>query len=550
MFTFTYNFKTKQLTTDSQPLFENDKRSVFLCGEALGISESSEDFLAEADRFNGSFAIVVVHKDTAELIALRDRLGGKQLYWARKGDEVCISASFPEVFAFAGRRISTEALQHYFTFQYVPEPLTIGDGVFAFRQGTVNVLRDFEDGRTAETTIFSKWVPKPSDKDFASFSADIKKALTASVERHLDGTEHPAAFLSGGLDSSIIAGLAKEQRKDLKTYTISFDVPGFSESDVAARSADSYGVAHETVSVDADTFKEAVPKAMAAMGVPVADPSAVAVYILAREVSKYADLCFSGEGSDELWGGYHVYNPQGLSEKLRKLPRPIKTLAWSVISLFPEDMKGKDFFRRSFVPLKDRFAGNTFLFTEKEKRSLLKFYSKDNDFRKVTAPLFNDEDMRGASEMDMMQFVDTSLWFPGDIDVVCNKACEANGLHCVTPFTDNTVVSLSQTLTRSEKVRGTQNKIALRETFKELITDEVYSGKKKGYPVPVRVWLSGPLNEWARSIISTSEAGEYIDLKKGLSLLEKCRRHPADPMYYRKAWAILVFCIWYREIYR
>ena len=528
----------------TDPTFENDDIIYSIDGEA-GVNESVASLYAKMpfgkmiDDFNGCFSIVLYDKNREKMYIGRDRLGAKQLYYGEKGDEIMISTAFGPVFEFMGKKVDKAALQHYFTFQYVPEPMTAGEGVKALKLGHYAEVSepDFEEIR------FNTWKPAPEEgKNREEFKAEIREKLGDAVKKSLKGAKNPAAFLSGGLDSSILTALASKDFPNMTAYTIAFDIPGFSEAEVAERSAKLYKIRHEVVRLNADDFRAAVPFAIKAMGVPVADPSATAVSLIAKAAEGKCDVILSGEGSDELWGGYHVYNPKGTVLKIMALPKFLKNLIWTFAKLLPDNMRGKDLLRRGCVPLEKRFVGNTFLFTEREKKKLLKNYDGSVRFTDVTAPYFKEAE--GLSDMDRMQYIDTNLWLPGDIDIVCGKGCSERKLKCVTPFMDNEVTDLARKLTRDEKVFGAQNKIILREAFGDLLTDEVKNGKKRGYPVPVRVWLSGVLNGWAAEIIRNGNVSEYIDKKYALKLVEKCRRNPEDPMYYRKVWAIVVFCLW------
>ncbi len=547
MFNVIYDYVNK--TADFPKAdFENDDIIYVLDGEAdsresIASLYAKRTFEELISGFNGCFALALFDKNKREMYIGRDRLGGKQIYYTQKDKNIMISSDFEPVFEFAGRKIDPVALQHYFTFQYVPEPMTIGLEVEALKAG--HFAEVSQVGFAQEE--YNTWKPEPIwGKDREEFKEEIREKLTDAVKRNLKGAKNPAAFLSGGLDSSILTAIAAKDYPDMTAYTIAFDVPGFSESEVAAQSAQKYGIRHRIVSLNANDFKAAVPFAVKAMGVPVADPSATAVSLIAQAAAGNTDVILSGEGSDELWGGYHVYNPRGKVLKIMALSPAVKKLIWFFARILPDSMRGKDLLRRGCLPLEKRFVGNTFLFGDREKRKLLKNFDPNVRFTDVTAPYYKKA--ARLSDMDKMQYIDTSLWFPGDIDVVCGKGCSGRGVKCVTPFMDNEVTDLARTLTRDEKISGEQNKIILREAFGDLLTDEVKNGKKRGYPVPVRIWLAGELNDWAAGIVKNADVSRFINKTYALNIIKKCRKYPEDPMYYRKAWAIVIFCIFYEDM--
>lgn len=492
---------------------------------------------------NGNFALAVYDKVKDTLLIARDRLGTKQLYFTENADGLWVSTSFTPLFEKQENAIDTVSLQHFFTFSYVPEPLTLGKDIFALEAGHY-ALYDKE----IEVKKFRKWMPEPDEnKDYESFKNDVKNALTQSVKDGLSGCEKVAAFLSGGLDSSILVTLASKDYPSIETYTVDFDVKGFSEAGVASRTAEKLGISHKSIKVDSKLFAESFAEVVRATGVPVADPSIVAVSLIAKGVADNGeyDAVLSGEGSDELWGGYHVYNPPEFEKKIASLPTPLKKVLWFFVKMLPKNTKGRGAFYRGCVPLKDRYVGNTFVFTEKEKKKLLKNIDKKVCFRDITRPYF--EDVKGLHNMHAMQYVDTCLWLPGDINVVAGKNGAHRGLNVIMPFTDNRVTELAEKLTVSDKLNGTRNKRILRDTFEDILTKEVVDGKKKGYPVPVRLWLRDELNDWAKDIIARADVDNYINKAEAYRLLEICKKNEKDIHTYRKVWSILTFCMWMIE---
>lgn len=528
-------------------IYENEQY-VLVCDGNI----NTEDFVKSLSEINlsdglktlnGNFALALFDKAKDTLFIARDRLGTKQLYYTENTDGLWISTSFTPLFEKQNNEIDTVSLQQFFTFQYVPEPLTLGKNIFALEAGHYACCKD-----EIKIEKFRKWTPKPDEnKDYETFKDEVKDALTRSVDEGLSGHKKIAAFLSGGLDSSILVTLAAKNYPSIETYTVDFDVKGFSEAGVASRTAESLGISHKSIKVDSKTFAESFPEVVRATGVPVADPSVVAVSLIAKGVAENGqyDAVLSGEGSDELWGGYHVYNPPEIERKIASLPMFLKKILWFFVSMLPKNTKGRGAFYRGCVPLKDRYVGNTFIFTEKEKKKLLKNIDKNVCFRDITRPYF--EEVKGLHNMHVMQYVDTCLWLPGDINVVAGKNGSYRGLNVVMPFTDNRVTELAERLTVSDKLKGSRNKRVLRDAFEDILTKEVVEGKKKGYPVPVRLWLREELNDWAKDIIAKADVDKYINKAEAYRLLEVCKNNQKDIHTYRKVWSILTFCMWMIE---
>ncbi len=528
-------------------IYENEDY-IALCDGTVCVKDFVEilkdtDLETALKNLNGNFALAVFDKEKDTLLIARDRLGTKQLYYTENADGLWVSNNFTPLFEKQNRKIDTLSLQHFFTFQYVPEPLTLGKKIFALEAGH---FAFFE--KEIEIKNFRKWTPKPDEnKDYDSFKNQVRDALAQSVKDGLSGYKKVGAFLSGGLDSSILVTLASELYPGLEAYTIDFDVKGFSEAGVASRTAEKLGITHKAIKVDSKLFAESFAEVVRATGVPVADPSIVAVSLIAKGVAENGqyDVVLSGEGSDELWGGYHVYNPPAIERKIASLPMPVKKILWFFVKMLPKNTKGRGAFYRGCVPLKDRYVGNTLIFTEKEKKKLLKNIDKKVSFKDITRPYF--EDVKGLHNMHVMQYIDTCLWLPGDINVVAGKNGSYRGLNVIMPFTDNRVTELAEKLTVSDKLNGTRNKRVLRDAFENVLTKEVVDGKKKGYPVPVRLWLRNELNDWAKDIIARADVDNYINKAEAYRLLEICKKNEKDIHTYHKVWSILTFCMWMIE---
>ena len=487
---------------------------------------------------NGCFSYCAYDRSQKRVWAARDRLGAKQFYYTADEEALWMSSSFLPLFEKQGKKVDPAALQHFFTFQYVPEPMTIGVGVKAL---TLGCVADGQDDLTARR--FRIWKPEPDNgKDHEMFKAEIRQAMTEATHDSLAGAKTVAAFLSGGLDSSILAALAAKEYPDMTAYTIAYDVPGFSEAEAADHSCQKYGIRHEIVKIDSQGFREAFPEVMKATGVPVGDPSATAVYMIARAAAGKTDVIISGEGSDELWGGYHTYRPSSIVKKISSLPGWLKKGLWGVGKLLPEGVKGRGALERGCTPLKDRYVGNTFVCTEKDKKKLLKNYDPSVKFTDITAPYF--EEAAGLNDMDQMQYIDVMIWLPGDIDVVAGKLCSVHGLKVVTPFMDNRVTDLARKLSYDDKLSAVQNKVILREVFRDDLTDEVVNGIKKGYPVPVRYWIRNELYDWAADLIRRAPVDDWINKDTALAWLKECRGKENDTYFYRKVWAVVSFCQW------
>ncbi|MDQ1743608.1 MAG: hypothetical protein QOE23_1947, partial [Pseudonocardiales bacterium] len=344
-----------------------------------------------------------------------------------------------------------------------------------------------------------------------------------------------------GIDSTAIAALAREHNPKLLTFTTGFHREGFSEIDVAAESAAAIGVEHITKVVTAQEMMDTLPLIVWYLDDPVADPALVPLYFIAREARKHVKVVLSGEGADELFGGYTIYREPISLRHLTGAPDPVRRLLGVLSDRLPEGMRGKDLLRRASIGIEERYYGNARIFRPEEMRSLLKTYSPDVSYTDVTAPYY-----AASTHLDdstRMQYIDLFTWLRGDILVKADKMTMANSLELRVPFLDKEVFRVASAIPVDQKITRETTKYALRRALADIVPAHVLNRAKLGFPVPTRPWLQSEMYEWARDIISSAGTGHLIDTQAALQLLDAHRDGPHD--YSRKIWTLLVFMIWH-----
>lgn len=491
----------------------------------------------------GMFAIMIYDGDKKNCFVCRDPFGIKPLYYRETKNGV-LFASEMKAFIFdedmGGFDVDIKSLQNYFTFQYVPEPKTMTGKVQALEAGHYMMLSakgiekvvQYEDYRFAT----------PSKESFEAKAEKLRKVLTESVEYHMISDVEVGTFLSSGIDSAIVTAISSRINPGIKALTVGFDVSSYSEIDDASEIAKHLNVEHIKLKGTCEQFRDAFEHVVWSLDSPVADPSTVAIYMIAGEASRYVKTILSGEGADELFGGYKFYLDSKLSGRFENAPAIFKAACRGISAIWPNGVKGKAFFHRAGTKLEDRYVGNAFLFDEKEKKPFLKTFDPNQSYTEVTREIF--ERTRGEHPMVRMQYCDLMTWLRGDILVKGDRLSMAHSLEVRVPFLDREVWKFASTLAVDDKLREGTTKYILRYAFKDYVNPETFMRPKLGYPVPVRVWLRGELYEWARDIIQNSKADEYIDKQAALKMLEDHRTGKADN--YRKLWSILVFITWYR----
>ncbi len=551
----------------TQPFVSADGRySAVYNGEVYNYLELRNELLAKGERFasnseievmvrlyalygesfisrlRGMFAFLIYDKQTGTLFAGRDPFGIKPLYYRVEKERTVFASEMKAFFAdseYSGFSVDDTLLQHYFSFQFVPEPDTVGGDIKSVPKGSYMLI----NGDKAET--FSYWKPVFSPDRTGTYDTRkkaLREAVEQSVQYHMLADVPVGSFLSSGVDSAIITALASKIQPGIKAFTVGFDVKGFSEIEDAKGISAHLDIEHITLQATVEDFKKAFEKTIYHLDSPVADPSVVAIYLISQEAAKHVKTILSGEGSDELFGGYRQYATAAPSARMNSLPGFIKSFLMVIANLMPDGMKGKGYITRGCVPIEKRFVGGSFIFTEAQKKKFLLNFNPDVHFTQRTAPIF--ETAVGYTPLQKMQHCDLNCWLPSDILVKGDRLSMAHSLEARVPFLDKEVFKAARTLLDSDKIAHGTTKYILRDTFSDLLNSETVVRPKKGYPVPVRIWLKDELYQWAKDILLANPAPHLIDEKYVISLLDKHASGKGD--YYRQVWAVIAFMTWYR----
>jgi asparagine synthase (glutamine-hydrolysing) len=503
-------------------------------------------------KLRGMFAFVIWDSETGTAFGARDPFGIKPLFTARLADGALAFSSEKKALlellggTKAAGDVDGASLQHYLTLQYVPEPATLHRGIRRIESGTTFRVADGE--LTTRRYFWPEFPVRPVAKDAEQALYDrIAEVLDDSVRVHMRADVTVGSFLSGGIDSTAIAALAKRYNPDLMTFTVGFERQGFSEIDVAAESATAIGVEHITKVVTPEEFAESIPLVVWYLDDPVADPALVPLYFVAREARKHVKVVLSGEGADELFGGYNIYREPLSLAVFDKMPAGLRRALGSLSNRLPAGMRGKDLLRRGSIPLEERYYGNARIFRDDEL-GFLERRDPDLSHVAVTRELYKRTKAAGYDDVTAMQYVDLFTWLRGDILVKADKMTMANSLELRVPFLDPEVFKVAGTLPIDQRVTKATTKYALRRALEQIVPPHVLNRRKLGFPVPTRHWLAEDLHEWARQIIEESQTDEWLDRRQILWMLDEHRdnqRAGSAVDYSRKLWTLLVFMVWH-----
>lgn len=548
-----------------QPLtYENERYWIIFNGEVYNYLELREELLKEGlqfatnsdteviialyshlkekavEKLRGMFAFTIWDKQEQIVFGARDPFGIKPYFYFEDGERTFFASEKKSILlALENDVLDYDSLQHYLTYQFVPEPNTMSKGIHKLEPGHYFTKKI---GSPMEIKRYWKASFNPVQKAESAFIKEIQDVLIDSVKMHMRSDVPVGSFLSGGIDSSIIASIAKQFHPAIKTFSVGFEQNGFSEIDVAKETADKLGVENISYVITPQEYMNELPKIIWHMDDPLADPAAIPLYFVAREARKHVTVVLSGEGADELFGGYNIYRePQDL-EVFNKIPRVGKVLLKGIANMMPEGMKGKSFIERGVTPMEERYIGNAKMFTEEEKRDLLSVYREGLNYTDITKPLYAES--KGYDPVDRMQFIDIHTWMRGDILLKADKMTMAHSLELRVPFLDKAVFETASKIPTSLKTANGTTKYILRKAAEGIVPEHVLNRKKLGFPVPIRHWLKNEMNEWAKTIIRESNTDHLLNKSYVLGLLEDHCQGKADNS--RKIWTVLIFMVWHQ----
>ena len=500
-------------------------------------------------QLRGMYAFAIWDRRTRELFCARDPFGIKPFFYAltaggprpRPGPQLRF-ASERKALSDSGEvsAIDPDTLRRYLSFQYVPAPATLVPPTRSLPPGHVLIARP--GGRV---DVFRYWRPefRPARSPSSASPEKILAALRDSVAVHLRSDAPVGAFLSGGVDSATLCALAAESVPGLLTFTVGFEREGYSEIDLAAATATALGLKSIPYVISPEEFVACLPRIIWHLDDPMADAAAVPLWFAAREARKHVKVVLSGEGADELFGGYGVYYQPGVVRAGRALPDWGRAAVSRVAAELPAGRRGKGLLSRTSTPLPRRYIGNAYVFHADEARMLVRG-GAGSEFD-VTDPVYRQAAEAGLDDVATMQLVDVNTWLPGDILVKADRMAMAHGLELRTPFLDREVLAVAARLARVEKTAAGTTKFALREAVGDLLPQAAAERAKLGFPVPLGHWLSGGMYGFAEQAVRTAQTGQWLNKGAAAEILRRFRA--GDPeVSWRQVWLLVVFSLWHQ----
>ena len=497
-----------------------------------------------AERLRGMFAIAVWDARRRRVVLARDRFGIKPLYYRHVDGELAFAS---ELRALPRGEIDHDALAAFLAFNSIPGPLTIFQDTAKLLPGHVLV---WEDG-VVRSERFARPAPVPADETRGDDEAELVEELRArvrdSVRAHLVSDVPVGVLLSGGVDSSLLAALAaQESSEPLRTFSIGFEERTFDELSDARLVAERYATHHRELVVRPDAAL-LLPALADAFDEPFADSSALPTYLVSQLAAEDVKVALSGEGGDELFGGYYTYVADLLAARVggvARLARPVVERLPSSSARASFDYKAKRFVRAAHLPPLERHHGWKEIFSSDARAELT---GDGNGFDPVDVLRTRYAETAGADELARLQDVDLGTYLVDDLLVKTDRASMAHSLEARVPYLDTAVTNLALALPRRLKVRGLGKKVLLRKAAEPLLPREIVHGKKRGFSIPAAAWLRGDLEPFARETLAPDRLRRqgFFEPKAVTRILDQHVSGRED--LSRQLWGLLAFTLWHER---
>jgi asparagine synthase (glutamine-hydrolysing) len=495
-----------------------------------------------AERLRGMFAIAIWDASHRRLVLARDRFGIKPLYYRHADDELAFAS---ELRALPRGEIDLDALEAFLAFNSIPAPLTIFREIRKLPPGHLLI---YEDGRL-ELRRFAR--PAPLDElredEEAELVEELRSRLRDSVRAHLVSDVPVGVLLSGGVDSAFLAALAAEESSEpLRTFSIGFEERSFDELAGARLVAERYGTEHRELVLRPDAAL-LLPALADAFDEPFADSSALPTYLVSQLAANDVKVALSGEGGDELFGGYYTYAADLLAERvggLARLARPLVERLPTSSSKASFDYKAKRFVRAAHLPSLERHHGWKEIFSPGLRAELT---GRRSAFDPVDILRDRYRETESADELARLQDFDLGIYLVDDLLVKTDRASMAHSLEARVPYLDTVVTNLALALPTRHKIRGLSKKVLLRKAAAPLLPREIVHGKKRGFSIPAAAWLRGELEPFARQTLSreTLQRQGYFHADVVTRLLDDHVAGREDRS--RQLWGLLAFTLWHER---
>ena len=497
------------------------------------------------DRLRGMFAFIIWNKNTKELFGARDIFGIKPFYYYKKGKEFMFGSEIKSFLSHPNfeKELDEDMIPLYLSYEYSPDERTIfknvfklpGAHCFTYKNGELKVERYYKIEYKIE-----------DDKSLEYWEDAITKEFTESVSMHQIADVEVGCFLSSGVDSSYVVKEISKGTKKVKTFSVGYEEEKYSELPYAQDFSNVVGVPNIANKVSADEFFDAVPEIQYYMDEPLPNPSEIPLYFLAKNARRYVKVVLSGEGADELFGGYPMYLAGGhFDHYSHKIPRPMRKVLGTVAKHCP-NFKGKNFLVRGAMEPYQRFMRANYVFQSAERQKFLKRPITSKVPEEYSKRYFNE--VSNLDEPTQLQYVDMHTWMIYDILLKADRMSMANSLELRVPFLDKKMLELSTRIPSRYRAANETTKIALRGAAIKQLPERTANKKKLGFPVPLNDWLrEDKYYNKVKAAFQSDIAEKFFVTSELMKLLDDHKSGKALNM--QKIWSFYTFILWYEQFF-
>ena len=498
------------------------------------------------DRLRGMFAFIIWNKNTKELFGARDIFGIKPFYYYKKGKEFMFGSEIKSFLSHPNfeKELDEDMIPLYLSYEYSPDERTIfknvfklpGAHCFTYKNGELKVERYYKIEYKIE-----------DDKSLEYWEDAITKEFTESVSMHQIADVEVGCFLSSGVDSSYVVKEISKGTKKVKTFSVGYEEEKYSELPYAQDFSNVIGVPNIANKVSADEFFDAVPEIQYYMDEPLPNPSEIPLYFLAKNARRYVKVVLSGEGADELFGGYPMQYLAGghFDHYSHKVPRPVRKVLGTVAKHCP-NFKGKNFLVRGAMEPYQRFMRANYVFQSAERQKFLKRPIASKVPEEYSKRYFNE--VSNLDEPTQLQYVDMHTWMIYDILLKADRMSMANSLELRVPFLDKKMLELSTRIPSRYRAANETTKIALRGAAIKQLPERTANKKKLGFPVPLNDWLrEDKYYNKVKAAFQSDIAEKFFVTSELIKLLDDHKSGKALNM--QKIWSFYTFILWYEQFF-
>ncbi|WP_369299091.1 asparagine synthase (glutamine-hydrolyzing) [uncultured Neglectibacter sp.] len=499
-------------------------------------------------KLRGMFAFVIWDKKTKKLFGARDIFGIKPFYYYMDGKHFLFGSEIKSFLSHPGfhKELREEKIPEYLSYEYLPDEETIFKNVYKLPGA---YCFEYQDGKLSTERYYRIEYKVEEDKSLEYWEQEITREFSESVAMHQISDVEVGCFLSSGVDSSYVVKEISKGTKKVKTFSVGYEEEKYSELPYAQDFSRVVGVPNISNKVSADEFFDAMPEIQYFMDEPLPNPSEIPLYFLAKNARNYVKVVLSGEGADELFGGYPMYLQGGhFAEYTRKVPKPLRKMAGAVAGVLPE-FKGKHFLVRGAMEPWQRFMRANYVFTDsRERQKYLK--------RPITSKLPEEyskryfDEVSDLDEPTQLQYVDMHTWMIYDILLKADRMSMANSLELRVPFLDRKMLELSTRIpTRFRADCQTETtKKALRSAAIKQLPERTANKKKLGFPVPLSDWLrEDKYYNRVKDAFQSDIAEKFFVTEELMKLLNDHKEGKALNM--QKIWSFYTFIVWYDQFF-